>query len=67
MVSILPSLALPNNGALLLLQAQTSSWVPLAVVFCSPALGTLLLSFSAPQAACTQPVLVFFLGPTSGA
>ena len=33
---------LPDNGALLLLWAQTSSQVPLAVVLCSPALCALL-------------------------
>ena len=48
-------LTLPNNGTLLLLQAQTSSWVPLAVVFCSPAHGTLP---PAPQAVSTQLTLV---------
>ena len=37
-------LALSSNGTLLLLQAQTSSWVLLAVVFCSAALATPLHS-----------------------
>ena len=39
-----PPLALPKNGALLLLWDQTSSWVPLAVVHYSPTIGTLLPS-----------------------
>ena len=38
------SIALPNNGALLLLQAKTSSWVFSAVVLYFPAHGTLLPS-----------------------
>ena len=39
----LPHLLSPsNNGALLLLRVQTSSQIPLAVVFSSPAHGTLL-------------------------
>ena len=37
-------LALPNSGTLLLLQAQISSWDPLAVMFHTPALGTPLPS-----------------------
>ena len=39
-----PPLALCNNGALLLLQAQTSFWVPWALAFRSLAHGTLFLS-----------------------
>ena len=39
-------LTLPNNGALLLLQAQASSLAPFAVVLYSPVCGTLLPSFS---------------------
>ena len=34
-----PPLALPNNGTLLLLESQNSSWVPSAVVFGFPAHG----------------------------
>ena len=48
-----PLLTFPNNGGLLLLQAQTSSWVPSAVVFTpqpiahhTPVCGTLLPSSS---------------------
>lgn len=39
-----PPLALSHNSTLTLLWAQTSSQVPLAVVFCSPAHGTPLPS-----------------------
>ena len=48
-----PLLTFPNNGGLLLLQAQTSSWVPSAVAFTpqpiahhTPVCGTLLPSSS---------------------
>ena len=41
-----PPLALPNNDALFLLQAQTSFQFPLAVALCFPALGTPLPSLS---------------------
>ena len=39
-----PPLTLPNNGILLFLQAQAPTQIPSAVVFCSPASGTLLPS-----------------------
>ena len=38
--SIPPPLTLPSNGALILLRAQTSSWVSWAVTLLYPALGT---------------------------
>ena len=39
-----PPVALPNNGALLLLWAQTSSWIPLSVALYAPVNGALLHS-----------------------
>ena len=53
-----PPLAFPNNGTLLLLWAQTSSQVPLALAFCSKPVAH---CFLAPQAVSTQPTLVLSL------
>lgn len=39
-----PPFTLPSNGALFLLWAQIFPWIPLSVVFHSPAHGTLLFS-----------------------